>query len=184
MSTYTNCLGLSAYDNNECGLTEKARIRAMAFVKKGVTIANPTNQATWTALEASSAAQITAGALPDLVVIRDVRGAKTDSPIEGTGFGSNPSDFQGFNFEVTAVDENINPQNVSFYNSFSKLAKNYKLWFVTETLLWQTREVITVIPQLPIQEDVAGAINWNIMVKWASEDQPIPYGKPGDFFEL
>ena len=184
MSSYTNCLALSPYDQNICGLTEKGRIRAIALLKNGTSIANPSNQSSWESLETSSSAQITAGQLPSLIVIRNVRGSKSDSPIEGPGFGNTPSDFQGFNFEVVCADENVSVANVAFYNSLSKISKNYRLWYVTESLVWQTTETPVIIPNLAITEDVASAINWSITIKWASEDQPTPYGIPGEFFEI
>ncbi len=38
------------------------------------------------------------------------------------------------------------------------------------------------LPKNPVVDDVTGRVQWNVTVKWAGEDLPIPYTAPDGIF--
>ena len=170
-----DCFDQPTHSATKCD-TEKelGRIRHIALVKTSSTLVDPTDQTEWEALEASKEA----------LIIRQVRGESDGgAPVEGEGYGDQPTTVDGYNFTATFFDGRV-LQNVDFYNQLVKNIGNYKLWYVTETRVWDTGAIPTVAPIVPIGADPTQRINVSGTFKWQAENPiPTPYAKPGTFFD-
>jgi hypothetical protein len=170
---YHNCQELTAYSCDPCGATENGRIGAFALVKNSVTILNPSNATEWTTLETNGNAKI----------IREIRGqGDGGAPVVVPGFGRSVEKVTGMNHTLTFHDEKT-LQNIAFYNNLIDQAKNYKLWYVTETQIWQVLGEISFTPKKPIGEDPSSSILIEGSIKWAYKFMETSYDKPGTFFE-
>ncbi len=75
-------------------------------------------------------------------------------------------------------------ENIAFYNLLVDQAKNYKLWYVTETQVWQVLGEISFTAKKPIGEDPASSILIEGVIKWSYKHLETSYDKPGTFFEV
>lgn len=173
MVPYHECEDLGAYNCDPCGASENGRIGAFALVLESSTILNPSNASQWAALEASGAAKI----------IRDIRGqGDGGAPVVVPGFGRTVEKMTGMNHTLTFADEKT-LQNIEFYNSLIDQAKNYKLWYVTETQVWQVLGEISFTPKKAVGEDPSTSILIEGTIKWSYKYMETSYDKPGTFFE-
>jgi hypothetical protein len=174
MSIYVNsCIALNDYSNNPCGTKEMGRVRALAFVKKTSTIADPTDDADWNAL-------VTSGAC---ILVPRVRGTYDGGvDVESAGFSDEATEFTGKNHQIQFFDPNFNANNRDFYNELRKASKDFKVWFVTETKLWEVETTPMISAKIPVTENVTDQVTFDVMIKWADDNLPLIYTKPASFF--
>lgn len=173
MSIYVNsCITLGNYNLNPCGDKELGRIRSIALVKKTSTIADPTDNAEWVALQ-------TAG---NCILIPRVRGTYDGGvDTESTGFGEDATEYTGRNHQVQYFDPNLSQNNKSFYEVLRKASKDFRLWYATESKIWEVQVPIQLSAKSPITENLTDQIVWDVMIKWADENLPNIYDKPTFF---
>lgn len=174
MSIYVNsCIALNDYSTNPCGTKEMGRVRAVAFVKKTSTIADPTSDSEWNAL-------VTAG---NAILIPRVRGTYDGGvDVESAGFADESTEFTGKNHQIQYFDPNFNKNNRDFYNELRKASKDFKIWFVSESFLYEVKTTPMISAKYPMTENVTDQITFDVMVKWSDENLPVIYTKPTTFF--
>ncbi len=72
--------------------------------------------------------------------------------------------------------------NADFYNAL-KNSRNFRFAFRTATQVHITQNTVQAIPKNPVAEDITSEVVWNVLVKWAEFDSPVPYDVPGGIFE-
>jgi hypothetical protein len=173
MSIYNNCVEQGVYSVNECDSKEGSRVRGIIYLKKTATIVDPSDASEWEALIASD----------DAILIPRVRGTYdggTDS--EGSGFGDEATEFTGRIHTINYFDPNLNKNNSDWYNTFRKNAKNYRMFYKTESLIWEVKAPVSVSAKVPKTENTQDQVTYEVMVKWSYEDMPVQYDAPVDLF--
>jgi len=163
---------IGAHNCDPCEDDEHGRIRAVAFIHKSYTFADPTSTVEWQAA-------IDAG---HVIVIPKTNGSYDGgAPKEGPGYGDSPSTYLGSDFSVKYNDPNY-ASNCSFYNGM-KRSRNYKFAYLTETKIHIAAKTCTVLPKNPVQDDINSKIVWDVEVKWSDKDFACPYNIPEGIFD-
>lgn len=161
---------IGPHTSSDCEDVENARIRGVAFVRDGYTIANPLLAADWiTGIESG-----------DIVIIPNTHGAMTLSHKEGQGFGDQPTRYIGTDYTVKFFDPAY-AANTTFYNKLKK-QQNRKIAYKTETLVHLTDKVCQVLPGAPVTDDDTGEVVWEVDAKFSSQNEPVPYLCPSGIF--
>lgn len=156
----------------DCPDTEKGRVRSVAFIKNTFSFIDPSDPTEWD----------TGIANKDIIIIAETNGNfDGGSEVEGTGYGDQATKLVGYNFQAVYNDPNYK-QNATFYNGL-KRSRNYRFAYRTETQVHLTENTVSVIPKNPVAEDLTSEVTWNVTVKWAEEDLPIPYDTPAGIFK-
>lgn len=156
---------------SDCPTIESGRVRATAFIKDTFEFTDPTNPNEWIAGIASK----------DIIIVNRTNGSfDGGSEVEGPGYGDQATELLGFNFVAVYNDPNYT-YNADFYNAI-KRSGNYRFAYKTETLVHLTTKTVSVIPKNPVADDITSRVQWNVTVKWAEEDLPIPYTAPAGVF--
>lgn len=154
-----------------CETPEGARVRSVAFIRDGFTFLDPSNPAEWQAGILSK----------DIIIIPSVNGSfDGGSEVEVPGYGDQATALTGYNFVLTYNDPNYK-LNADFYNAI-KRATNFRLAYRTENLVHLTQNKVSVVPKNPVTEEITGRVVWNVLVKWAEADLPVPYDTPAGIF--
>lgn len=142
-----------------CPTTEEGQVKAVTFIRGGVTITDPTNVADW---EAALAAD-------DLRVIPAVIGDKpVSTAAEGPGFGWD-------SFETIGRDHvlnfrcKFNRANQEFFNQLNK-DSSWTMVFCTKTNLFMTNVSVNVNADVVIAEDKNTQVTHNVVIKWKNMD--------------
>ena len=159
------------HTSSDCEDVENARIRGVAFIRKGYTIANPALAADWIT-------GITSG---DIIIIPNTHGLMTPTPKEGPGFGDAPSRYIGTEYMVKFFDPAY-AANRNFYNKMKKQQTKWVMAYKTETLVHIADKACMILPGSPIVDDVTGEVVWEVDVKWTSQDEPAMYTCPDGVF--
>lgn len=155
-----------------CEAKEKARIGSVAYVKNSFAFVDITSPTEWQA-------GIESG---DIIIIPSVRGSfDGGSPVESTGYGRQSTNLTGYNFIATYQDPNYK-SNANFYNSL-KYSRIYRFAYVTETQVHLSDATVSVVPTNPVTENTTDDVTWNVQVKWAGGDLPVPYDAPAGIFD-
>lgn len=174
MTPYHQCEDLGAYNCDPCGSSENGRIGALALVINTTTILNPSNASQWAAAELAGTAKI----------IREIRGqGDGGAAVVGPGFGRTVEKVTGMNHTLTFADEKT-LENIDFYNTLIDQARNYKLYYVTETQIWAVDGEISFTAKKPVGEDPSTSILIEGTIKWSNKYLETSYDKPGTFFEV
>lgn len=156
---------------SNCDDTEHGRIRSVAFIKKSFQFLDPTNPVEWH----------TGIANKDIIIIPDVNGTfDGGSETEGDGYGDQQTKLLGYNFTATYKDPSYK-LNAKFYNEI-KRSRNYYFGYRTETQIHLVLPVVQAIPKNPVTANTTDEVTWEVTVKWADEDLPIPYDAPANTF--
>lgn len=155
-----------------CEALEKARIRAVAFVKSSVAFSDISNPTEWqTAINNS-----------DVIVIPSVNGSfDGGAEVESPGYGSQSTQITGYNFSANFKDPNYKI-NAAFYNAL-KNSRAFKFGYVTATQVHISDNTVTVIPKNPVTENLTDDVVWDVTVKWAGADLPEPNDIPPGIFD-
>ena len=173
MATQYACDPVPPYKNVLCSSNELARVRSIALVKATSVVSDPTSDAVWAALEASG----------DAVIMREIRGLYDGGAVvEAPGFGSQLVKIQNMNHTLTLTDPKT-IDNIAFYNAMKRNSYQYRLWFLTETQVWETFGVPTFAPTMPVPEDISQEVYIVTAIKWQYEDLPTPYDKPTSYLD-
>lgn len=157
---------------SDCPTFEHGRIGAGAFIKNDFEFTDPSNPTEW----------VNGIKAKDIIILPNIRGTfDGGSEVEGPGYGRKSTQFLGYNFSATFLDP-VYKENATFYNSI-KRSSNYRFAYVTETQVHITEVPVQAIPKNPVEEDTNSIINWNVVVKWADSDLPIPYDAPAGIFD-
>lgn len=148
---------------------EHARVRHVIAVKKSylpTVLADITNPDVW-------ADGISNGAI---AVIPDVIGTWNGGvPKEGTGFGDLSTSIESYEHEITFKDQRFKG-NSAFYNMLGK-SKDRHIFFVTETLMFNSQKPVAWLPKSPVTEDDSSKILWEVTTKWKESDILIPHDR-------
>lgn len=156
---------------NNCETIEGGRVRGTAFIRNDFAFTDPTNPTEWRN-----------GILAKKIIIIPETNGTFDggSEVEGAGFGNRISTLLGFNFVSVFNDPNYK-LNADFYNLL-KRSRNYRYAYLTETQVHITTNTVSVIPKNPVADDLNSGVFWNVTVKWAEEDLPVPHDIPVGIF--
>jgi hypothetical protein len=173
MSVYDNCVEQGVYEVLACLPKELGRVRSVAFVNKNSTILDPTDASEWNALIASG----------DAIIIPQVRGNYDGGAVsEGAGFGDEATEFTGRIHTLNYFDPNTTQNNEVWYNNFTKNAKNYVLWYRTETKIYNTDAPLSLSAKEAITENTTDVVTYEVMCKWTNENMAISYPAPAGIF--
>ena len=173
MSGYTDCVDLSSYNNDKCGIREMSRVRHIILVKNSVSVPNPSDTAAWHALELAGSAKI----------IRNINGTYDGgAAVEGAGFGEAISEQYGITHNLIYQDPRA-VKNIDFYNLLKLVAKDYRLFFATETQLWKVNSTLYASPKAPVTNDLSQIVSIDVTLKWSYKDLPVPFDRPVGLFE-
>lgn len=168
----SGCSAVPAHFCNPCGAVELARVRGAGFVHKDTIIADPTALADWqTAILAG-----TAFVIPETNGSFD--GGKNN---EGPGYGDVPTVYTSSEFSVKIKDP-LFSTNYSFWEAM-KRNRNYKFFFRSESKLYMADKVCIVLPMAPIADDLNSRVEWEVEIKWTSENFPTITDIPTGLFD-
>lgn len=157
---------------NPCDTMENGRVRSVAFIADDFTFVDPTNRTEW----------ITGIAAKKIIIIPKTNGSfDGGSEVESPGYGDQVTKLVGYNFQVTYNDPNYR-LNADFYNGI-KNSTSYRFAYRTSTQTHIVAVTVQAIPKNPVAEDITSEVVWNVLVKWADDDLPIPYNTPTGIFE-
>lgn len=157
---------------NDCEAPEGGRVRSVAFIRNDFEFNDPTNPNEWIAGIQAKA----------IIIIPKVNGTYDGgSEIETPGYGDQATQLTGYNHVLTYNDPNYK-FNADFYNAI-KRSSNYRLAYRTETQVHLNQNTVSIVPKNPVTDDPASRVVWNVLVKWAEADSPVPYDMPAGVFE-
>jgi len=143
----------------------------VAFIKDTFEFTDPEDPNEWEAGIASK----------DIIIVNKTNGSfDGGSEVEGPGYGDQSTELLGYNFVATFNDPNYK-NNADFYNAI-KRSSNYRFAYKSETMVHLTTKTVSVVPKNPVADDINSSVVWNVTVKWAEEDLPIPYTSPAGVF--
>lgn len=157
---------------NPCEARENGRVRSVAFIANDFTLTDPTNPTQW---------QNGIGQKKIIIIPQTNGSFDGGSEVETPGYGDQVTQLVGYNFTLTFNDPNYK-LNADFYNAI-KTSRNWKLAYRTSTQTHIVPVTVQVIPKNPVAEDITSEVVWNVTVKWADDDLPIPYNTPAGIFE-
>jgi hypothetical protein len=156
---------------SNCPTPEHARVRSVAFIKSGFEFTDPTSPTEWQ----------TGIANKDIIIIPETNGSfDGGAEVEGPGYGDQATKLVGYNFSLTYNDPNYK-ENANFYNTLKRV-NNYRVAYRTESQVHISNNTVSAIPKNPVAEDLTAEVTWNVQVKWADDDLPIPYDVPEGIF--
>lgn len=173
-----DCFGTSFPSCDDCGEAELNRIIHIAYVKKGTSI-DLTDPAT------TEANLLAAELACNAIIRRNINGTYDGGAIQtGKGHGKEPEHVVGMGHTINYTDFNVPKSQIAFYNSLKKNARQFDLYFFTQTKVWVvTQTSLSVAPKLPITDDNKTSIEAAIDVKWNLPDLPLPYDIDTDAFD-
>lgn len=155
-----------------CEGEEKGKIRSAGYIKNTFDFSDPSNPTEWQA-------GIESG---DIIVIPAVIGSfDGGSEVEGSGYGDQSTKLTGYNFSANYKDPNYK-QNATFYNSI-KRSRLYKFFYRTGSQTHISDTTVSVVPKNPVTEDQNSDVTWDVTVKWAGADLPVPFDTPPGIFD-
>lgn len=166
------CQQLADFICDTCLTPEKGRVRGVAFTKIGVDILDPSDPQVWKNIECNDLG----------VIIPAVRGNYDGGSIlEGPGYGSQK--FRQIGTDHTVVYNHLwSCENKDFYDSIREVS-DYEFWMATESKIFRSVVAISAQPTMPITDDVASELEFQVTVKWSQKQLPQCYDIPGDIFE-
>lgn len=160
----SGCVNLSSYYCNQCATPESGRVSAVAYVKQGAPLVDPTDPQDWFDLLCNGLA----------IIIPNVRGTYDGGAVvEGPGYGRTPVRRQSANHQVV-YNHLMDCNNIDFYNALVQ-TYDYDFWFATDTKIWRAGSTSMQHAQMPITEDVASDIEFSVTVKWTNKNLPTCY---------
>jgi hypothetical protein len=161
---------ITEYFCDACPDVELGRISAVAFVRKGVPVSDPTDNAVWNNLRCNGYA----------VIIPQVRGTYNGgAQQEGPGYGRVPTRRQSTNHEVKYFHA-YGCENIDFYNQLM-YSNDYVLWYTNGNKLWTSTEAVNINPMAPITDSVADSIEFDVTVTWSYKFLPYCFDAPSIF---
>ena len=155
---------------SECAEPEEGRISAIAFVRAGIPVADPSLNQTWVDLICNGYAVI----IP--AVRANYNGGATK---EGPGYGRVATRRQSASHEIKYFHD-FNCENVDFYNQLN-YSQQYQLWFTNGSKLWTSGVSVHASAMMPITDDPTDTIEFEVDVKWSSKNIPTCYDTPSIF---
>lgn len=167
---------LPDYQCDPCQDYEKARVRSSGVVSKAyraTLAATPTNPATWTT-------GIESG---DIVIIPKLVGSlDAPDPITGPGYGDDIETNLGRDFTLSLRDPNYKG-NCNFYNTLKKQNGMWHAIYRTGSQTHITEETVTIDARAPVGEELDSNVEWNVSMKWRSQNNPCPFDTPEGIFD-
>lgn len=153
---------------NPCLPIELGGVRTVLFIDKDFVITNPSSPSQWNSGIQSRS----------IIIIPKTYGTfDGGTPQEGQGFGDTPTSLDGYDFTLQFFDPNF-IGNVDHYDSLKNLRSNYKVAFRTGSQIIISDKVVTIIPKMPVAQDLKSKVLWDVTVKWTSQNLPGVYDAP------
>lgn len=155
----------------QCPETELGRVRRVGFVNTSWAFSDITDAQEWE--DGINAEKI--------VIIPETRGSYDGGTTNfGPGFGDVPQKKKSKTFKVTYFDPNLKGNDV-FYNALAN-SRNWRIAFVSETLLQISEKAVTLEAKDPIEEDVESERYFNLEATFVQKDNPLHYLAPSGIF--
>lgn len=153
---------------NPCLPLELGGVRTVLFIDKDYIITTPSAASEWNSGITSR----------NIIIIPKTYGTfDGGTPSEGQGFGDTPTSLDGYDYFLQFFDPNF-IGNVDHYDTIKNLRANYKVAFRTSTQIIMSDKVVTIIPKMPIAQDLKTKVLWAVDVKWTSQNLPFVYDAP------
>lgn len=155
-----------------CETIESAKVRSVGYIKSSYTFVDPTSPAEWNLAIANK----------NVIIIPFVNGT-FDGGAEVTkdGYGDQVTKLTGYNFTAQYKDPNYR-KNAIFYNGI-KTSLSYKFFYRTSSQTHITNNTVQVIPKNPVTAAATDDVVWDVTVKWADTDLPVPHNTPAGIFD-
>lgn len=155
-----------------CDAIELAGVRSVALIDDGFTFTNPESATEWEQGVADGS----------IFIIPNTNGTfDGGAPQEGQGFGDNPTSLDGYDYTLNYMDPNFTG-NWDFYNNIKNVRNGYKVAFRTGTRVVMSDTTCTILPKNPVVADVKARVNWDVTVKWTSQNLPRDYESPSSIW--
>lgn len=163
---------LTDYYCSDCIDQENGRVSAVAFVKRGAPLLDPSSQQAWKDVVCNGLA----------VIIPGVRGTYDGGAgVIAAGYGRVPSKRTGANHTVEYMHI-WTAENQSFYNQ-ANIVSGYDFYFSTESKLWHANADIFVDAKTPITDDVSSLIEFSVTISWSNTNLMSIYDVPVGIFD-
>lgn len=147
--------------------TEPNKLIHVALVRNAVTLPTATPAGYTAALLAAEAAC-------NAIIIRNVSGTYDGGePQMGPGGGRQSERLLGYNHGLDYIDYD-GLHNIKFYDRLAKRTSGYYFVFFTETMAWEVKTTISLIPKPAISDDNSTQIQVPIRVTWRKDVHPEP----------
>lgn len=168
----SGCSAVPEHFCNPCGAVELGRVRSCGFLLKSTTIADKTALADWQ----------TAFLAGEVFIIPETNGSfDGGKPNEVAGYGHVATVYSSSDFSVKIKDP-LFKLNRPFWEAM-KRNRNYYFFFATETQLFLGDAPCVVLPSSPVEDDLNSRVEWNVEIKWQSENSPALYDTPAGLFD-
>lgn len=172
---YGNCSPtgvLPDYACSPCVDREFGRVRSVAFYKASSPFTDITSPSEWsTKINARNA-----------IVIYQTSGSYDGGETEElTGFGDTEFDNGNTTHTLVFRDPNVNENN-DFYNAL-KDTSEWICVFRTSSKIWDTAETCNVKVKTIVPDSIKEVVTYEVTVKWANSDLPVPYDTPNSIFD-
>jgi hypothetical protein len=161
---------ITDYYCSSCPNPEEGRVSAVAFVRAGIPIGDPTLNQTWVDIICNDYG----------VIIPNVRGEYNGGEAkEGDGYGRVLTRRQSTTHELTYFHE-YSCENVDFYNLLN-YSRSYELWYTNGNKLWRSGVVVFASAKAPITADPSDTIEFEVMARWSNKNLPTCSDAPSIF---
>lgn len=163
---------LPDYICESCNPSEANKIRAVAFVKKGVVFADPTYQDSdeWATL-------VNAG---DAWIINEVNGSYDGgSPNFQTGWGDAIEKLSGITHIANWMVQ-WTCENTEFFNNLN-FQQDLEFFFVTENHLQYSGITANSFAKAEVTDDMNSVRTWAVETKWSNKNLPTCFDRPEIF---
>ena len=146
------------------------RVRGVAFVKIGVEFVDYANPLEWSFHQKNG----------NVFIVPEVRGGWEQVSVTVPGYGNNEVMNIGYSNTLT-YSEPFDPKLIDFYN-FIGASNNYRVLFVTDLYVIDSREAVYVAPIAPVST-IDTLNEYVVEAIWRSRNLPRAYDKPPYIFE-
>lgn len=170
---YPSCGSVPDPTCSDCPPKELGRTRSIFYQRVDFEFTDPTNPIEWdAAIQARN-----------VYIFPYAKGALSPSPNLQDGYGNVDQDYMSTSYSLDSMlSTNLDAQTIGFFNSV-KRNNNYRVGWVTETLVWRSSVGATIIPTLPVADDLKSRVTFKVDHKFVQEDIPVPTMKPAGIFD-
>jgi hypothetical protein len=168
---YTGCPGIPDPSCSDCPTKELGRIRSIFLKNVSYNFVDITNPNEWAAAIQSR----------NVYVFYQTNGSLDMAEQLTDGFGNTDQDLNSYEFTLNCLEPNFSAQNCNFWNKI-KNSRSFQVGYRTETQIFMSSVAATIIPKIPIANDMKSRVYWNLMFKFVQEDMPCPIPAPVGLF--
>jgi len=169
------CTSLGTFTCSPCPTTELGRIRALAIVKRGTPLPDPTSQQDWFNAICSGLA---------IVIPADqFRGALEVAENTATGYGDSINRTMSFTHTINGFGR-YNCENVAFFNELNYASNQFNVWVVTEKSVKPSKVGVNFVAKTPVLEDINSEIEFEFMITFTTREGSLEcYDRPTLVFD-